>query len=239
MIWGEALKKRDRQPEVMDQPGLDPKEHLRALNGLRRINVISRCSVGIFRAIKELARGQPDKTLRILELACGGGDTAIDLALMAQQEGLNLDILACDLNPEAVRIAAANAKSRNAELTFFTADALTKPNNEETYDLIYCTLFTHHLDDNDVVRLLDVMTSRSRRLVLVDDLIRSKLGYFLAWIGTRFLSRSWIVHTDGPLSVRGAFRPEEMLELAKRAGLESVQIDRNWPERYLLRWTRS
>ena len=75
MIWGEALKKRDRQPEVMDQPGLDPKEHLRALNGLRRINVISRCSVGIFRAIKKLARDQPDKTLRILELACGGGDT--------------------------------------------------------------------------------------------------------------------------------------------------------------------
>ena len=105
--------------------------------------------------------------------------------------------------------------------------------------MIYCTLFTHHLDDNDVVRLLDVMTSRSRRLVLVDDLIRSKLGYVLAWIGTRLLSRSWIVHTDGPLSVRGAFRPEEMLELAKRAGLESVQIDRNWPERYLLRWTRS
>lgn len=40
---------RDRQPEVMDQPGLDPAEHDRALQGLRRINGISRCVPGLFR----------------------------------------------------------------------------------------------------------------------------------------------------------------------------------------------
>ena len=46
MIWGRALNNRDRQPEVMDQPGLDPREHAKALKGLRRINTISRCSAG-------------------------------------------------------------------------------------------------------------------------------------------------------------------------------------------------
>lgn len=239
MIWGAALNNRDRQPEVMDQPGLDPKEHAKALMGLRRINAISRCSAGLFRPIEALAITQPAKPLRVLELACGGGDTAIDLALMAKRKGLSLDIHACDLNPEAVAIAQTNAVRRQAALTVFTADALAKPTDHNSFDVVYCTLFAHHLDELDVVRLLEVMALRSRKLVLVDDLIRSRLGFALAWIGTRLLSRSWVVHTDGPLSVRGALQPDEMMSIAKQAGLNDAQIKRSWPERYLLNWAHS
>ena len=50
----------------------------------------------------------------------------------------------------------------------------------------------------DVVRLLKGMAAKARCLVIVDDLIRSRLGYAMAWIGTRLLSRSWVVHHDGP-----------------------------------------
>lgn len=239
MIWGAALNNRDRQPEVMDQPGLDPKEHAKALMGLRRINAISRCSAGLFRPIEALAITQPAKPLRVLELACGGGDTAIDLALMAKRKGLALDIHACDLNPEAVAIAQTNAVRRQAALTVFTADALAKPTDHNSFDVVYCTLFAHHLDELDVVRLLEVMALRSRKLVLVDDLIRSRLGFALAWIGTRLLSRSWVVHTDGPLSVRAALQPDEMKSIAMQAGLNNAQIKRSWPERYLLSWAHS
>jgi 2-polyprenyl-3-methyl-5-hydroxy-6-metoxy-1,4-benzoquinol methylase len=239
MIWGSALNNRDRQPEVMDQPGLDPKEHAKALSGLRRINTISRCSAGLFRAIESLAIRQPTNPLRVLELACGGGDTAIDLALMAKQKGLALEIHACDLNPEAVEISRSNAMKREADITFFTADALAKPTDHNTFDVVYCTLFAHHLDEADVVHLLEAMALRSRKLVLVDDLIRSRLGFALAWIGTRLLSRSWVVHTDGPLSVRGALQPDEIISIAKQAGLKNAQIKRSWPERYLLSWAHS
>tara|TARA_E500000081_G_scaffold13481_1_gene16435 strand:+ start:1619 stop:2338 length:720 start_codon:yes stop_codon:yes gene_type:complete len=239
MIWGAALNNRDRQPEVMDQPGLDPKEHAKALMGLRRINAISRCSAGLFRPIEALAITQPAKPLRVLELACGGGDTAIDLALMAKRKGLALDIHACDLNPEAVAIAQTNAVRRQAALTVFTADALAKPTDHNSFDVVYCTLFAHHLDELDVVRLLEVMALRSRKLVLVDDLIRSRLGFALAWIGTRLLSRSWVVHTDGLLSVRAALQPDEMKSIAMQAGLNDAQIKRSWPERYLLSWAHS
>ena len=143
MIWGAALNNRDRQPEVMDQPGLDPKEHAKALMGLRRINAISRCSAGLFRPIEALAITQPAKPLRVLELACGGGDTAIDLALMAKRKGLSLDIHACDLNPEAVAIAQTNAVRRQAALTVFTADALAKPTDHNSFDVVYCLSLIH------------------------------------------------------------------------------------------------
>ena len=60
---------RDRRPEVMDQPGLDPAEHDRALQGLRRINRISRCVPGLFHHVETLAGESPATQLSVLELA--------------------------------------------------------------------------------------------------------------------------------------------------------------------------
>jgi SAM-dependent methyltransferase len=235
---GQGLQRRDRRPEVMDQPGLDPVEHARALAGLRRINRLSALAGSLLAPIASLAESRDGVPLQVLELACGGGDTAIDLALMAQRRGLVLELRACDRNPEGVRIAQVNAERRGAAVQFFTADALAEPPEPGEADVVFCSLFLHHLPDADAERLLDLMGQRARHLVLVNDLIRSRLGYALAWAGTRLLSRSWVVHTDGPLSVRAAFQPAEVLEMAERAGLAGATLQRCWPERYLLRWER-
>ena len=72
--------------------------------------------------------------------------------------------------------------------------------------------------------------------LLVHDLIRSHLDLLLTWIGTLLLSRSAIVHIDGPLSVGGAFQLDEVAHLASAAGLAGAQISRFWPERFLLSW---
>lgn len=237
--WGGQLSRRDRQPEVMDQPGLDPREHARALAGLRRINAISGLAASLLAAIEPLARrGGAAAPLQVLELACGGGDTAIDLALMARRRGLALDVRASDLNPEAVAIAQGQARRRGAPVAFAQGNALTPPTAPGEADVVLCSLFLHHLGDDDAERLLALMAQRARRLVLVNDLVRSRLGYALAWGGTRLLSRSWVVHTDGPLSVRAAFQPAEVLAMATRAGLAGADLQRCWPERYLLRWER-
>jgi SAM-dependent methyltransferase len=239
------LARRQRLPELMDQPGLDPAEHRRALEGLRRINAVSRCSASLLAPIQDLAAQRPGSPLRVLDLACGGGDTAIDLALMARRRGMALVVEGCDLSAEAVRIATASAERRGAPVRFFRADALADPWPEgpggadpEGYDVVLCSLFLHHLDDADAERLLALMARRARRLVLVNDLIRSPLGFALAWAGTRLLSRSPVVHTDGPLSVRGAFRLGEVAAMAERAGLAGAELRRCWPERYLLLWSR-
>ena len=234
MRWGQALNQRDRQPEVMDQPELDPAEHARALRGLRRINAISRSSLGLLRSLQAL-HSTASKPISVLELACGGGDIAIDLDRMARRSGLALEIRACDLNPEAIRLARANAQCRGGQVEFSVADALAEP-GQDRVDVVYCTLFAHHLPDDAVVSLFRVMAARANHLVIVDDLIRSRLGYALAWAGTRLLSRSWVVHTDGPLSVRAAFTPQELLKLAERAGLSGAELQRFWPERQRLIW---
>jgi 2-polyprenyl-3-methyl-5-hydroxy-6-metoxy-1,4-benzoquinol methylase len=158
---------------------------------------------------------------------------------MSERRGLTLKLHACDINPEAVQIAKVNAQRRGVELDIFCADALTSPDSDNDFDVVFCSLFLHHLSDADAEQLFRVMARRSRHLVLISDLIRSPLGYVLAWAGTRLLSRSWVVHTDGPLSVRAAFQLAEVRGMMQRAGLQNASLQRCWPERYLLSWERT
>src|SRR3954470_11933045 len=48
------LRQRRRRPEVMDQPGLDPRRHAHALAGLARINRLSATERTYWRPLREL-----------------------------------------------------------------------------------------------------------------------------------------------------------------------------------------
>lgn len=106
------------------------------------------------------------------------------------------------------------------------------------FDIVYCTLFLHHFDDTSAVKVLDAMKRLARRAVLVDDLCRTSLGWWLAYLGCHLLSRSRIVHFDGPQSVRAALTPQEAQALAAEAGMRDAAIRRHWPERFMMRWER-
>ncbi len=237
MHW-QPLGERNRQPEWMDQIGIDAAAHDQALIGLRRINAFSGAAGSLFSQIQALAVAlELSRPLRILDLACGGGDNTIALAERCRSQGLAVHIDGCDRSQQAVAMASRHATGRPLGGSFFQADALEDPLPPD-YDVMVCSLFLHHLDEDAAVELLRRMGRSSRHLVLVNDLIRSPLGYGLAWVGCRLLSRSPIVHFDGPVSVQGAFRMDEALDLAARAGLGGARVRRSWPERFLLSWRR-
>jgi len=230
------LAQRCRRPELMDQPGLDAGEHARALSGLGRINRVSLSDAILWPAVARLAQACGAAPIRVLDLASGGGDVPIALACRAARARLDVRIEGCDISQGAVHFARRMATERGVAVRFFALNALAD-SIPEGYDVLTCSLFLHHLDEADAVRLLRRMADAARRLVLVDDLVRSRMGYALAWAGCRLLSRSPIVRHDGPVSVSSAFTPAEVRELAKRAGLEGVSLTRHWPRRFLLSWS--
>ena len=59
-------------------------------------------------------------------------------------------------------------------------------------------------------------------------------GLLLAWLGTRLLTRSPVVHVDSLRSVRAAFTRDEAAALATRAGLTSWRLTMHWPCRWRL-----
>ena len=220
----------------MDGPGLDPAEHAGALRGLGRINRLSRSGAILWPSIARLAR-PGGATIRVLDLASGGGDVPIVLARRAASAGLPIQVEGSDASPEAVRFATRQAEGRGAPVRFRVLDALRDP-IPGGFDVVSCSLFLHHLDPPEAVSLLRAMAGDATRLVLVNDLARTRAGYLLAWFGCRLLSRSPVVHHDGPASVAGAFTPGEARSLAEDAGLVGATVALHWPERFLLAWSR-
>lgn len=217
----------------MDQPGLDPVLHARALRGLARINRVSGSAATLWHALRQ-AMPRRDRPWRILDVACGGGDVAVGLARLARRDGVAVDLAGCDISPTALDHARRNAERAGVALTTHRLDAVNDP-LPAGYDAAVCSLFLHHLEREEAVRLLSALSARVHCLA-VTDLERSRAGLLAAQIGTRVLSRSSIVHVDGARSVRAAFSVAEAQQLAVDAGLDGATVRRAWPFRWLMTW---
>jgi 2-polyprenyl-3-methyl-5-hydroxy-6-metoxy-1,4-benzoquinol methylase len=230
------LRHRHRVAEWMDQPDLCPRLHAQALAGLRRINAWSGTARQVWRVIAKLAAERQLKRFRILDVACGGGDLVRALDRKANESQVDAVVHGCDLSPTAVELAtASSAQGQSNRCQFFTHDAVRDP-LPGGYDFVVSTLFLHHLEQDEAVALLKNMAQAANCAMIVDDLIRTRFGYWLAWVGCRLLTRSPVVHFDGPVSVAAAFRLDEVQKLCAKAGLTGADLRTHWPERFLLSW---
>lgn len=220
----------------MDQPGLAPPAHRAALQGLARINAVSRSVVNLWAPLRTAAARTPSRPLRVLDVACGGGDVAIGLWRRAKRAAVPLVVDGCDLSPLAIEHSCCQARRNAAAVRFFRFDALREP-MPRGYDVIVSCLFLHHLDTAAAETLLRNMADAAG-VVLISDLARSRAGLVMAQVATRLLTRSTVVHTDGPRSVRAAFTAAELRALAVRARLRGATVRPTFPRRLLLCWSR-
>ncbi len=226
------LRDRHLLPELMDGPDLDPERHEQALLALRRVNVLSRTAAIVWSAIRPLARSRPDRPLRVLDVASGGGDVTLGIWGKARREDLPIEIVGLDMSAVAVEHARSRAAAQGADVEFRVGNCNEKIPVD--FDVIVTSLFLHHLPRADAVRLLGAMGQAARRLVVVNDLRRSMAGYLLAHAVCRLITRSPVVHVDGPRSVAGAFTLAEIRQMCQEADLTPIRLVRCWPYRFLL-----
>ncbi|NNJ26123.1 methyltransferase domain-containing protein [Alienimonas chondri] len=241
-----SLARRRVEPEVMDDPDLDPAAHRQALAGLKRLNAMSGTTGSLARALTPILQNVTGRTPRVLDVACGGGDGAVALAeQLSTRLRRTVEVDGCDLSPVAVGEANQLALQAGFDADFREADALAGPlptpadpePGGEHYDAAVSSLFLHHLQDDDAPRVLRNMAEAANAIV-ISDLRRTRLGLAMAHVACRALSRSPVVHYDGPQSVRAAFTVEEFVRVADAAGLKGYEIRKVWPQRFLLIWER-
>ncbi len=231
-----SLAHRHREPEIQDQPDLDSKLLWQALAGLESVNFWSRSPYLLWPSIRDLSQ-QKNRPLRILDIATGAADVPITLWHLARRENLALEVEACDLNPRTVTYAQSRARERKTDVRVFPLDVLHQP-IPHSYDVVMCSLFLHHLSDEEAVLVLGRMAQATSHMLLVNDLQRSIAGWVLAHLCLPILTSSKVNRIDGVRSVRAAFTVAEVQLLAGRAGLKEAIVETRWPCRYLLKWTR-
>ncbi|MBK6941704.1 MAG: methyltransferase domain-containing protein [Planctomycetes bacterium] len=233
-----SLAERVVVPERMDAPDLDPGAHADALRGLRRLNLLA-ASPRLLWPVLEAFAARTTSPLRVVDVACGGGDGAIAIARKARARGLAFQVTGLDLSATALEHAREAASRAGALVTFDRADVVNEPALPCVADVFTCSLFLHHTSRAQAIALLERLAGAARLGIVVVDLLRTRLGYALATAAARLVTRSPIVHFDAAASVRAAFTRAEIETIARAANLRDSRIDRVWPERFRLVWSRT
>lgn len=221
----------------MDDPAIDPAVHDRALAGLRRLNAAARSHSPIARAIVRLLPRQRDLVLG--DVATGSGDVALAVAKRLRARGLGVQLVLYDISAHALGEAARRCEAAGIPASCVQCDATTNSlatPNGLVVDIAMCSLFLHHLDESAATRVLAHMQQIARVGGVVSDLRRSRVGLVLAWLASRALTQSRVVHIDAIRSVRAGWSVSEFSRLAASAGLDDASIMRAWPQRLILSW---
>jgi SAM-dependent methyltransferase len=230
------LARRVRVPELMDDPTLDATRHACALDALARVNGLSGTARRVWREVRTLGRGGV-RPVRVLDVACGDGHVLTEVGRRARRDGIDVDLCGCDLSPAALERARTRAGGEDVA-RFVQVDAL-RDELPGRHDVTTCSLFLHHLSEVEACRLLRAMAGAAERLLLVQDLRRTRTGYALAAVALRLITTSDVARHDGLVSVRAAFTLSEARSLVDSAGLAGADVRPCWPQRFTIRWARS
>ena len=158
--------------------------------------------------------------LDVLDVAAGGCDIGDALVEMR-----SCRVVSLDLNPMGLRHSRRTLP--------VVGDGTQLPFRDGAFDAVICSLSFHHLTDTECENVLREMWRTSRGCVLVNDLHRHPVAYASIWILAQFFSKSVMVKNDGPVSVCRAFRPSDLREIARRAGVPA-EVRRSFPFRLVL-----
>ena len=205
--------KRVPTAELLDSDSGTPAEVEASIGDLRMIN---RWFGGVSTTaamIERVARVAERASLSLLEVAAGSGYVPETARLQLQRRGVNLQVTLLDR-------ATSHLKSGNRMVA---GDALSLPFHDESFDLLSCNLFAHHLSPQELVAFTDEALRVCRVAVLINDLVRHPLHMALVYAGLP-LYRSRLTRHDAPASVRQAYAAEEMRGLMAQTSAARVEI---------------
>jgi hypothetical protein len=183
----------------------------------RELGRVNRRLAG-YRASLGLLEPQPaGRPASILDVAGGDGMFAERLVEHLGADGAPATAWVLDFGRVSTTIAARRTPA-HGRIVAVRGDARRLPFPDRSLDLVHTAAFFHHLGVEDAGRVLAEMCRVSRRIVLVNDLVRSWVAAGSIWLLSRLLSENRLIRHDGPLSVLKAFRPQELLSLARAAG---------------------
>jgi len=218
----------------MDRPGNTMADLAGALDDIRLVNRFLRGSKILVAALRPLLSALPEgETLHVLDVGTGGADLPLDLVSFARRLGRGIRIVAVDRDPVTIEYARARTAG-TPEIEVRRAGAFALPSPPGSFDVVTASMFLHHFDHDDAVRLLSGFRRIARRSVLVNDLRRHRVPWAFIGLAARVTGRHPMFVHDATLSVLRGFTADELMAAAREAGAASATVDRRLPYRLVL-----
>ncbi|MBL4605379.1 MAG: methyltransferase domain-containing protein [Flavobacteriaceae bacterium] len=221
---------RSDETEIMDDFTLEGTLFRDTLDKLEMINRLLGGNAVTIKGLKKLIQNvSKEKTITIVDLGCGHGDILREIAKFGRKKGYKFDLIGIDANQDAIDYAEELSGDFN-ELSFLKVDIFSTAFEQLEYDVVLCTLFAHHFKDEELVSFFKKTVKSAKIGVVVNDLHRHKLAYYLFRIIGLFIKNK-MVREDGLTSILRAFKRKDLEQLSTQLKAKT-SIEWKWAFRY-------
>ncbi|HMQ03569.1 MAG TPA: methyltransferase domain-containing protein [Pyrinomonadaceae bacterium] len=227
------FKERATKPERIDTGDYTPEEYATFLREIRFINqrLGDRAALEATLLADIVQRDQ--KEFSVLDVGAGTGELLGVIADFAAAQGRSVQLVGLDINELSVKEIVAEA-ARHPKIAPVMGDAMNLPFADKSFEYTICSLFTHHLANENIPRVLTEMSRVTRSGIVVIDLERSITAWFLYQIFCLVYRISPLVRQDGSLSIRKGFTSEELVQFGQETGLTRLFVERHPPYRVVM-----
>ena len=226
------FKHRSSEAEMMDAPFIG-KELL--FQNLHELDLLNRNLGGhtvTLCGIQQLITHK-NKTYHIVDVGCGSGDALKHIAIWARTNDFKVRLTGIDINGDAIHYLENHCKEY-PEIIGKVCDWQEFLKGNTTIDIIHCSLFCHHLLDDELGILLNMMRLQAKTGFVINDLRRNWFAYYSVYVLTRLLNGSLLSKNDGPISVLRGFTSTEIVSMLKQAQIKQYTIQRKWAFRFMI-----
>lgn len=225
-----STKERTDKAELMDDFSIGGDLLRDTLDKLENINRWLGGNLVTVNSLKKVLKKHPkEQALSIVDIGCGHGDILRDVAKFGRKNGYKMTLLGIDANPTAIDYAI-ELSTEYPEVHFKTEDIFSEDFKKREFDVVLATLFLHHFKEKPLVSFLENTLKQTKIGVVVNDLHRHKLAYYLFMLLSVFIKNKMIIE-DGLTSVLRGFKRRDLIDLSKKLQVKP-QISWKWAFRF-------
>ena len=110
-----------------------------------------------------------NREYHIVDIGCGGGDSMLAISRWAQYHNYKVKITGVDLNADAVAFTNEHCKDHK-EISTVQSDYRDFLKSTPTVDIVHCSLFCHHLKDEELIELFNHLNQYAIIGFVINDL---------------------------------------------------------------------
>jgi ubiquinone/menaquinone biosynthesis C-methylase UbiE len=210
---------RINAPELIDSTEWSQAELAESFRDIERVNRYLGGTRLTLQAMEWLV-GERKGEIHVLDCGSGSCDIPAGMVAWGRSRGTDILVTATDASPEILEATASMAPSIGREV----ADICSLPHPDKSVDIVTCSLLFHHLSEDQCRVAIGEMARVARIGYVVNDLLRSSINLVFAHLLMRMGTKNRLTRHDGPLSIRRAYTPAELLGLVQPTGSCSVHF---------------